>query len=142
MFRGYCANLARTFVVGEPDERQWQLIDVYQEMIRVTQDALKPGITVGRLDRIGREICAMNGLEAFHLNGISHGIGLRFEETPASTIIPQHRSVKLRENMIMTIGHTILAIPGFGGVRFEDLYRVTQKGGEILFEYPKDPVLT
>ena len=40
--------------------------------------------------------------------------------------------------MIMSIGHTILAIPGFGGVRFEDLYRVTPAGGEILFDYPVD----
>jgi Xaa-Pro dipeptidase len=141
MFQGYCANLARTFVVGEPDERQQQLIDLYQEMIPAIQNALMPGVTVGRLDRIGREICARHGLEEYHLKGISHGIGLRFEETPASTILPHQSSVKLRENMVMTIGHTVLAIPGFGGVRFEDLYRVTPQGGEILCEYPMDYVI-
>lgn len=141
MVQGYCANLARTFVVGEPNQQQQLLIDVYQEMILAVQDALKPEVTVGRLDRIGREICASHGLEELHLKGISHGIGLRFEETPASTILPQHSSVKLRENMVMTIGHTILAIPGFGGVRFEDLYRVTPRGGEILFDYPRQPVI-
>jgi Xaa-Pro aminopeptidase len=142
MFHGYCANLARTFVVGEPDEGQQQLISVYQEMILAVQKALRPEVTVGRLDRIGQEVCARHGLGEYHLNGISHGIGLRFEETPASTILPQHRSVKLLENMVMTIGHTILAIPGFGGVRFEDLYRVTPGGGEILFEYPVEPFLS
>jgi len=138
MFKGYCANLARTFVIGEPDEKQQQLIDCYQTMIEATRTALKPGVTVGRLDRIGHEICARFGLEEYHIGGISHGIGLRFEETPASTILPQHRSVPLRENMVMTIGHTILAIPGFGGVRFEDLYRVTPEGGEILVPYTLD----
>jgi Xaa-Pro aminopeptidase len=136
IYQGYCANLARTIVVGEPDEMQHKLIDVYQEMILAVREGLKPGVTVGRLDRIGQEICARHGLEEYHLKGISHGIGLRFEETPASTILPQHSSVKLRENMTMTIGHTVLAIPGFGGVRFEDIYRVTPKGGEILFDYP------
>ncbi len=35
----------------------------------------------------------------------------------------------------MTVGHTILAIPGYGGVRFEDVYRVTPDGGEILVDY-------
>jgi len=142
MYQGYCANLARTFVVGEPNEQQQLLIDVYQEMISAVQDALVPEVTVGRLDRIGSEVCARSGLEEYHLKGISHGIGLRFEETPASTILPQHSSVKLRENMIMTIGHTILSIPGFGGVRFEDLYRVTPGGGEILFNYPIEPVIS
>ena len=138
MFQGYCSNLARTFVIGEPNERQQLLIDTYQELIAATREALKPGVTVSRLDRIGQQICARNGLEEYHLKGISHGIGLRFEETPATTILPAQSSVKLRENMVMTIGHTILAIPGFGGVRFEDLYRVTPQGGEILFEYPME----
>ena len=44
--------------------------------------------------------------------GSGTGSGLRFEETPASTIIPPHRNVPLREGMTMTIGHTVLAIPG------------------------------
>ena len=142
VYQGYCANLARTFVVGEPDQKQQLLIDVYQKMIPAVQNALSPGTTVGRLDRIGREICTNHGLEEYHLKGISHGIGLRFEETPASTILPQHSAVKLREDMVMTIGHTILAVPGFGGVRFEDLYRVTPTGGELLFAYPMEPVLS
>ena len=41
----------------------------------------------------------------------------------------------------MTIGHTVLAIPGFGGVRHEDVYRVTTTGGEILWPYPVDPIV-
>ncbi len=140
-FRGYCANLARTFVVGSPDKKQQLLIDTYLEMIEVTRKGLKPKVTGGRLDRWGKEICDKNGLGEYHIGGISHGIGLRFEETPAQTILPNHRTVKLRENMVMTIGHTILAIPGFGGVRFEDLYLVTKKGGEILYEYPMNYVV-
>lgn len=138
MYKGYSANLARTFVIGEPNEKQVLLIHTYQEMISATREALKPGVTVGRLDRIGREICARRSLEEYHLKGISHGIGLRFEETPAPTILPHHSNVKLRENMVMSIGHTILAIPGFGGVRFEDIYQVTPQGGEILVAYPLD----
>ncbi len=137
-YNGYCANLARTFVVGKPEPKQQKLIDTYFEINLATREALKPGITVGRLDKIGREICQKNGLEEYHLNGISHGIGLRFEETPASTILPNHRTIRIKENMAMTIGHTILAIPGYGGVRFEDIYRVTPEGGEILVDYPLD----
>jgi Xaa-Pro aminopeptidase len=97
---------------------------------------LQPGRTVAELDKIGKEICQKYGLEEHHLNGISHGIGLRFEETPASTIIPAHRNVRLRASMTVTVGHTVLAIPGFGGVRFEDIFLVTKSGGKILFDYP------
>jgi Xaa-Pro aminopeptidase len=142
MYKGYCANLARTFVIGQPNERQQTLIDTYQDIIPTVRSALKPGVTVGRLDRIGREICSKHGLEEYHLKGISHGIGLRFEEKPAPTILPHHSTVNLRENMAVTLGHTILAIPGFGGVRFEDVYRVTPQGGVILVDYPADYVIT
>jgi Xaa-Pro aminopeptidase len=46
--------------------------------------------------------------------------------------------------MTVTIGHTILAIPGFGGVRFEDIYRVGAAGAggaKSLSDYPIDPVV-
>jgi Xaa-Pro aminopeptidase len=134
--QGYCANLARTFVVGEPDDRQQLLFDTYRELVEATRQDLTPGNKVGRLDNLGREICEKHGLGESHVGGIAHGIGLRFEETPASTIMPKHRRVQFREGMTMTIGHTILAVPGFGGVRFEDIYRVTPQGGEILYQYP------
>jgi Xaa-Pro aminopeptidase len=138
-YQGYCANLARTFVVGEASQKQIELLNVYKKMYQVTRQALKPGIKVSELDKIGKEVCRENGLADYHLNGISHGIGLRFEETPASTIIPAHRSVVYRENMTVTIGHTILAIPGFGGVRFEDIYQLTADGCRILYDYPLSP---
>ncbi len=35
----------------------------------------------------------------------------------------------------MTIGHTVLAIPGVCGFRNEDVYRVTSDGAEILYTY-------
>jgi Xaa-Pro aminopeptidase len=135
-YRGYCANLARTYVVGTPNETQRNLIDTYKEIHEATRKAIKPGITVYDLDIIGKEICTKRGLEQFHLKGISHGIGLRFEENPASTIIPAHSKTKLGENMTITVGHTILAVPGVGGVRFEDVLRITNDGGEILHSYP------
>ena len=138
---GYCANLARTFVAGQPDERQRDLLDAYAELIPAVREAMRPGATVAALDAIAGEVLRRRGLEAYQVNGIGHGLGLRFEETPASTIIAPHRNVPLREGMTMTIGHTILAIPGFGGVRHEDVYRVTPAGGEILLTYPIDPVI-
>jgi len=139
---GYCANLARSFVLGEPDERQRTLLDAYAEVIPAVRDAMLPGATVAQLDAAAGAVLERHGLGAYHVYGIGHGLGLRFEETPASTIIPPHRNVPLRADMTMTIGHTVLAIPGFGGVRHEDVYRVTSTGGEILAPYPIDPELT
>lgn len=133
---GYGANLARTFVVGSPDGTQRKLFEAYADMIEATRQMMKPGVLVRELDALGKEVCEAYGLGDYHIEGISHGIGLRFEETPASTIIKTHRNVEIQAGMTMTIGHTILAIPGFGGVRNEDIYRVTPDGGQILSAYP------
>jgi len=138
---GYCANLARTFVLGPADERQTTLLDAYAEVIAAARDAMRPGATVADLDAVVGAVLTERGLAEHHVLGIGHGLGLRFEETPASTIIPPHRNIPLREGMTMTIGHTVLAIPGFGGVRHEDVYRVTATGGEILRPYPVAPVV-
>jgi Xaa-Pro dipeptidase len=139
---GYCANLARTFVLGEPDERQRLLLDTAAELIEPVRQTMRPGATVRDLDERVAEVCERRGLGEYRVEGIGHGLGLRFEETPAPTIIPPHRTVQLLEGMTMTIGHPILAIPGFGGARFEDVYRVTPEGGQLLHPYPIDPVIT
>jgi Xaa-Pro dipeptidase len=138
---GYCANLARTFIVGQPDARQRSLLDAYAELIPAARAAMRPEATVADLDGVVGGVLARLGLEQYHVRGIGHGLGLRFEETPASTIIPPHRTIPLREGMTMTIGHTVLAIPGFGGVRHEDVYRVTPSGGALLHPYPIEPVV-
>jgi Xaa-Pro aminopeptidase len=138
---GYCANLARTFVLGEPDARQRSLLDAYEALIPAVRDAMRPGATVAQLDACAAAVLRERGLAEYQVNGIGHGLGLRFEETPASTIIPPHRNVPLQGGMTVTIGHPILAIPGFGGVRHEDVYRVTPRGGEVLWPYPILPEL-
>jgi Xaa-Pro aminopeptidase len=135
---GYGANLARTFVVGEPTEWQRRLYETYLQMRAETVAMLKPAIRIMDLDARGAEICTEAGLGEYHIDGIAHGIGLRFEETPASTIIKGHRRIALRDGMTMAVGHTILAIPDRGGVRVEDVYLVTAEGGRILEPYPVD----
>jgi Xaa-Pro aminopeptidase len=96
---------------------------------------------MAQLDGVAHAVYERHGLAEYHVYGIGHGLGLRFEEAPAPTIIPPHKDVPLREGMTVTIGHPVLAIPGFGGVRFEDVHRVTPTGGEVLVSYPVDPVI-
>ena len=136
---GYCANLARTFVLGEPDEQQARTAGHLPRGGGCRAAAMRPGVTVAGLDARAAEVHARHGFGDLGVYGIGHGIGLRFEEPPASTIIPPHRNLPLREGMTVTIGHTVLAIPGFGGVRFEDVYRVTPDGGVALSPYPVLP---
>jgi Xaa-Pro dipeptidase len=138
---GYCANLARTFVLGEPTARQRALLDAYAGLIPAAREAMRPGATVADMDRAAAGTLAGGELAQYQVYGIGHGLGLRFEETPAPTILPPHKSVPLREGMTVTIGHPVLAVPGVGGARHEDVYRVTADGGQPLHPYPIDPII-
>ena len=140
-FDGYCANLARTFVMGKPDDRQAALIATYLAAADEVRQAMRPGVTIGQLDERVAAVAEGRGFGPYHVYGIGHGLGLRFEETPAPTIIPPHKNVPLVEGMVVTIGHPVLAVPGFGGVRFEDAYRLAATGPESLFRYPLEPVI-
>ena len=53
MVDGYCANLARTFVLGEPDPHQRALLEAYATLLPVVRDAMCPGVTVTHLDAAG-----------------------------------------------------------------------------------------
>jgi Xaa-Pro aminopeptidase len=138
---GYCANLSRTFVLGQPDARQAELLAAYREIVAAVRAEMRPGVTTALLDERAKAAAARHGLAEYQVYGIGHGIGLRFEEPPAPTIIPPHKALPLAAGMTVTIGHPVLAIPGFGGARFEDVYRLTAGGPEPLFEYPIDPVV-
>lgn len=136
--QGYCANLARTFIIGAPNSEQQALLETYQEMYEATRKMLRPGVKVANLDKMGKEICAKHGFGDAHIKGISHGIGLRFEEIPAPTIVTPHRIFHYQPGMTVTIGHTILAKAGVGGVRFEDVFLTKENDLEILQPYPLD----
>lgn len=87
-FEGCCANLARTFSIGPPTEIQLRLLTTYREMQETARSRLRPGVTTAESTCPEREVCGQAALAEYRLNGIAHGIGLRFEETPATTIIP------------------------------------------------------
>ncbi len=40
--------------------------------------------------------------------------------------------------MAITVGHSILAVPGIGGVRVEDTGRVGHSGWEPITDFPRE----
>ena len=137
-YRGYLANLARTAVLGEPSREQRALFDGYAAAQRAAIEVVRPGIRISEMDGAAQAEAARHGFEGAYIPGISHGIGLRFEETPAPTIHPKQASFILREGMTITAGHSVLAVPGVGGVRMEDTGRVGPAGWEPITDFPRE----
>ncbi|MCY3886872.1 MAG: Xaa-Pro peptidase family protein [Chloroflexi bacterium] len=137
-YKGYCANMTRTFVIGPPTAEQRAMFETYRRAQAAGIEALRPGVRNRDIDTAAQEVFAASGYGDLYVSGISHGIGLDFEELPRPTIHPADSRVELREKMAVTVGHSVLSVPGVGGVRIEDTFHLTDEGPERLTAYDLD----
>lgn len=135
---GYCADICRTLILGKPLEGQRQLHQLYREMQKQAIDSLKPGTKIFEIEDKIHEVVAKAGYGDYYVRGFIHGIGLGFEETPFPTIFAEDVMEPILAGMTLSVGHSILAVPGIGGARVEDTLLVTDKGVEILTHFPRE----
>ncbi len=135
-YKGYCANLCRTFVIGEPSAKQADMFATYKNAQAAGITALKPGAKMRDIDAAAKAVFTENGYGEFYVAGISHSIGLSFEETPAPTIHPGDSGIQISDGMTVTVGHPVLSVPGTGGVRLEDTFHISSGVAEYLTVFP------
>jgi Xaa-Pro aminopeptidase len=140
-YQGYCANLCRTFVIGSATDEQRALVETYEAARTAARRAMRPGVEMRQIDAAAKAAFEKTGYGEFYVVGISHGIGLSFEETPAPTIKPAEGRVPVREGMVLTVGHTVLSVPGLGGVRIENTYHISPRGPVALTDFPAELVV-
>ena len=131
-YMGYCANLTRTFVIGPATPKQRDMLDTYRRAQAAGVAALRPGVRNREIDAAAHEVFTQAGYGDLCVPGISHSIGLDFEEKPRPTIHAADAQVELRAGMTLTVGHSVLSVPGVGGVRFEDTYLLKENRPERL----------
>lgn len=96
-------------------------------------DSIKPGRKAKDVDHAARNYIQKKGFTKCFGHGLGHGIGLEVHEGP--TINGRSKEI-LEENMVFTVEPGIY-IPGWGGVRIEDMVLVTSCGYEVLSQAPK-----
>ncbi len=136
--KGYCANLCRTFVIGKPNPEQEELFITYKNAQSAAIDSLRPGAKIREVDAAAKKVVTEAGYGEYYVAGISHSIGLSFEETPAPTIHPGDSGIQIREGMTITAGHPVLSVPGIGGVRLEDTFHISSGVAKPLTDFPSE----
>ncbi len=125
---GYNSDMTRTYVTGRPSRRQKQIYDVVRDAHDKAIEKIRPGIKARIVDRAAREHIRSAGFGACFGHGTGHGVGLKVHEAP---VIGPRSEQLLVEGMVFTIEPGIY-VPGFGGVRLEDMVAVTPGGCELI----------
>ena len=128
VYEGYCSDMTRTVIVGEPNERQLFIYDTVLRAQEVAVSALRAGRVCSDVDRVARDIIAEAGYGETFGHGLGHSVGIQIHEDPR--LSPSCHTI-LKENMLITVEPGIY-VEGFGGVRIEDLAVVGAEGAEIL----------
>jgi Xaa-Pro aminopeptidase len=125
---GYNSDLTRTFQLGRLTKRYREIYGVVLEAQRVALKAIRPGITASSVDKCAREYIASQGFGNCFGHGLGHGIGIEVHEAPRLN----HESRQIfEEGMVFTIEPGIY-VPGWGGVRIEDMVLVEADGCRVL----------
>jgi Xaa-Pro aminopeptidase len=131
------ADIARTFVAGEPDPEivEWHalVLEAHAQAIA----AVRPGVLGRDLYHTACDLFERHGFPTQRKPGatvmegfptaLGHGVGLEIHEDPGLG----RSGTELLAGDVITI-EPFLCRPGFGGVQVEDLLLVTPDGAEKL----------
>jgi len=133
-FRGYHSDQTRTLICGNPSPEQQKIYQIVKEAHDRALDRVCSGIPIREVDQAAREYIQDQGYGDYFGHGTGHGIGLAVHEDP---VVNSENEDLLREGMVFTIEPGIY-IPDWGGVRIEDMVRVTPHGAEVLTYLPTE----
>lgn len=134
---GYHSDLTRTLYLGEPDGRFQEIYGLVLKAQLAAEEGIRPGMACRKADALARDVIAGAGYGKYFGHGLGHGVGLAIHEKP------RLRSVSyevLRAGMTLTVEPGIY-IPGWGGVRIEDLTVIREDGVEVLSRADKSALL-
>lgn len=130
---GYCSDLTRTIYWGAASEKFRTIYRIVRQAQEAAIAALRPGVKCAEIDSVAREHIRQAGYGDRFGHGLGHGVGLQIHEAPP--VRPAAETV-LQAGMVVTIEPGIY-LPGWGGVRIEDLLVVEPDGARLLSHAPK-----
>lgn len=135
LYNEYTSDMTRTFVVGKADEKQLEVYNLVREIQQIGLDSLKDGVSAKHPDDEIRK--HLGSYEPYYYAGIGHGVGRDLYEEP---FLGNYGTRTLKSGNILTMEPGIY-IPGFGGVRIEDVARITAAGADILTQFSKELIV-
>jgi len=130
---GYCSDMTRTVMVGEPTTTQARMLEVVLAAQAAGVAAVAAGVPCRDVDNACREVIAEAGWADAFTHGTGHGVGLDIHEGPR---VGSTSSDTLATGQVVTVEPGVY-LDAHGGVRIEDTVVVTDDGAEALTLTPK-----
>ena len=131
---GYNSDETCTIALGTASLEQERVYQIVKDAHDRAVEKVRPGVPLVEIDAAARDYIRDAGFEDRFGHGTGHGVGLAVHEWP---VINKESEDVAEEGMVFTIEPGIY-IPGWGGVRIEDMVLVTSGGCEVLTRIPKD----
>lgn len=132
--RGYCSDMTRVVHLGRVSQQIREMYNAVREAQLAGVDAVRPGITAGRVDAVARNVLKKHKLDQAFVHSTGHGLGLEIHEMPR---LGRKDKTPLRAGMTITIEPGVY-VEGVGGIRIEDTVLVTPAGSEVLTQTSKE----
>jgi len=121
---GYSSDLSRTICPGTPDDTFKKIYDIVLGAQLTAIAIIKEGMSGHQVDSLARTVIEEAGYGKAFGHGLGHGVGLAPHESPR---LGAGSEEIITSGMVFTIEPGIY-LPGWGGVRIEDL--VVMKDGK------------
>lgn len=131
---GYASDMTRMLHLGRQSRKTVQMYRAVLEAQLAAVDAVRPGVTAGKVDRAARQVLKKHGLDKAFTHSTGHGLGLEIHEPPR---LGRGDKTRLEAGMAITIEPGAY-VEDVGGVRIEDTVIVTSKGCEVLTPTSKE----
>lgn len=131
---GYHSDMTRTVHIGEAGRKERTVYAAVLEAQGAAIAQVKAGAKAASVDAAARRVLRQAGFGSYFPHSTGHGVGLEIHEGPRLAATSKEQ---LRSGQVITIEPGVY-IPGWGGVRIEDVVLVTPTGAKILTPTPKD----
>jgi Xaa-Pro aminopeptidase len=128
VLEGYCSDMTRTFSFGNADSQYLTLHRLVRQAQLAGIHSIHAGVPACQVDQAARRIIAEAGYGQYFGHALGHGVGLAVHEEPR---LSSKNRKRLQSGMVVTVEPGIY-LPGWGGIRLENMVVVHEDGCEIL----------
>lgn len=136
---GYNSDMTRTITLGHATEKFDEIYRIVLKAQLAVEKKARVGMTGKQVDQLARRIIDKAGYDKQFGHGLGHGVGRVVHEFPRAGKL--YRKDIIAPNMVLTVEPGIY-LPGWGGIRIEDLVVFRADGIEVLTQSTKNPVIS